>query len=309
LQIGISMLHHDHDYIERRGGHAFFSHLRGAPDRMRYREEALQRGERLYHDAVAAGGTPEEICGAGLIVLQRAALAVDDLAVLLHAVAEDDPEAAADPASEVGAEIWPRMVGMTIPDEIALFSAVGADLGQALRAFRLPPDEVLAREALSPAAEAAARRLRDRTALRWGVMLTRVAQFWLAYGISAKATMHGFAAIAGRQITEPPGAGFLGQGVRPPAHPFVLMVNSQVEGTNVQTPQLVLAMSPDRVRDFRRQGSTAVKLAAELCASLAYGIEHGYAYGVPGLLANRLSEADRDALAETQRDEVDEEEA
>jgi hypothetical protein len=309
LQIGISILHHDHDYIERRGGHAFFSHLRGAPDRTRYREEALQHGERLYHDAVAAGGTPEEICGTGLIVLQRAALAVDDLAVLLHAVAEDDPEAAVDPASKIGAEIWPRMVNMTIPDEIALFTAVGADPGQALRAFRLPPNEVLAREALSPAAEAAARRLRDRTARRWAMMLSRVAQFWLAYGISAKATMHGFAAIAGRQITEPPGAGFLGQGVRAPADPFVVMVNSQVEGTNVQTPQLVVAMSPDRVRDFRRHGSTAVKLAAELCASLAYGIEHGYAYGVPGLLANRLSEADRDVLAEAQREEADEEEA
>ena len=160
MQIGISILHHDHDYIERRGGHAFFSHLRGAPGRARYREEALQRGERLYDDAVAAGGTPEEICGAGLIVLQRAALAVDDLAVLLHAVAEDDPEAASDPAADAGAEIWRRMVSMTIPDEIALFSAMAVDLGQALGAFRLPPDEALAREALPPATEAPARRLR-----------------------------------------------------------------------------------------------------------------------------------------------------
>ena len=86
-------------------------------------------------------------------------------------------------------------------------------------------------------------------------MLTRVAQFWLTYGVAAKATMHGFAAIAGRQITEPPGAGFLGQGVRPPLDPFVVMVNSKVEGTNVQTPQLVVAMRPGRVRDFRRQGA------------------------------------------------------
>ena len=69
---------------------------------------------------------------------------------------------------------------------------------------------MLVREPLTPATEAAARHLRDRTARRWGVMLTRVAQFWLAYGVAAEATMHGFAAIAGRQITEPPGAGFVG---------------------------------------------------------------------------------------------------
>lgn len=296
MQIGISILHHDHDYVERRGGHVFFSHLRGAPDRARYRQEALQRGERLYNDAVAARETSEQVCGAGLIVLQRAALAVDDLAVLLHALAEDDPDAAADPASNAGAEIWPRLVSMTIRDEIDLFRAITEDPGQALRAFRLPPDAVLARESLAPAAEAAARRLRDRTARRWGVMLVRVAQFWLAYGAAAKATMHGFAAIAGRQITEPPGAGFLGEHVRPPDHPFVVMVNSIVEATNVQTPQLVLAMTSDRVRDFRRHGSTAVKLATALCATLAEGIESGHGYGVPMLLAHRLGDADRDAL-------------
>ncbi len=308
MQIGISILHHDHDYVERRGGHVFFSHLRGASARASYREEALRRGERLYDDAVATGGTPERICGAGLIVLQRAALAVDDLAVLLHAIAEDDPEAAADSASNAGAEIWPRMVSMTIPDEIALFRSIAEDPSQALHAFRLPPDEVLARESLSPAADAAARRLRNRTARRWGVMLVRVAQFWLVYGITAKATMHGFAAIAGRQITESPGAGFLGEHVRPPDRPFVVMVNSNVEGTNVQTPQLVVAMSRDRVRDFRRHGSTAVKLAAELCATLEEGIERGYAYGVPNVLAGRLSQADRDALVQAQRDQAAEEE-
>jgi hypothetical protein len=308
LRIGISIAHHDHDYVERRGGHAFFSHLRGAPDRARYREEALRRGERLYHEAVTTSAVPELICGAGLIVLQRAALAVDDLAVVLHALAEDDPEAAADPASNAGAETWPRMVSMTIPDEIALFSAIAEDPGQALRAFRIPPDEVLARELLAPAGQAAPRRLRDLTAARWGMMLVRVARFWLTYGSAAKATMHGFAAIAGRQITQPPGAGFLAQNVRAPDQPFVVMVNSNVEGTNVQTPQVVVAMTPDRVRGFRRHGTTAVKLAAELCAALVEGIERGYAYGIPPFLAHRLSEADRHALREAQLDEAAEDE-
>src|SRR5450755_2898996 len=55
------------------------SHLRGAPARGRYREEALQRAERLHNQAIANDDGPERICGAGLIVLQQAVLAVEDL--------------------------------------------------------------------------------------------------------------------------------------------------------------------------------------------------------------------------------------
>jgi hypothetical protein len=45
MQIGVSVSHHDHDYVERRGGHVFFSHLRGAPARACDREAALRRAE------------------------------------------------------------------------------------------------------------------------------------------------------------------------------------------------------------------------------------------------------------------------
>jgi hypothetical protein len=305
MQIGVSISHHDHDYVERRGGHVFFSHLRGAPARARYREAALRRAEALHAQAWATGATPEETCGAGLITLQRAVFAAEDLAVLLHALAEDDPEAAADPASGAGREIWPRLVAVTIRDQNAVFAGIVRDPAQALRAFRLPPDEVLARESLAPAAEAAARPLRDRTGRRWAGMLLRLAGFWLTYGNIAKATMHGFAAIAGRQVTEPPGAGFLASNVRAPAGPFVLMVNSHLRGTDVRTPSTPLEMTPERVRDFRRSGSVAVKLAAELCETLAEGIELGYAYGIPNLLADRLNAADQAALADAQRAAAD----
>ena len=242
----------------------------------------------------------------GLIVLQRAALAVDDLAVLLHALALDDPEAAANPASDAGAEIWTRMVSMTIPDDITLFRTIAEARIRRFVRFACRPTRA-SRESLPPAAEAAARRLRDRTARRWGLMLVRVAQFWLTYGVAAKATIPRVRRLlAGRQFTEPPGAGVLGKHVRPPDDPFVVMVNSDVEGTNVRTPQLVLAMPLHRVRDFRRHGSTAVKFAAELCATLAEGIDNGYGYGIPPLLAGRLSEADRDALARAWGDEAGE---
>ena len=74
-------------------------------------------------------------------------------------------------------------------------------------------------------------------------------------------------------------------------------------GRTLRRRRLVAAITPDRVRDFRRHGSTAVKLAAELCGR-SRNIERGYGYGVPGLLANRLSEADRNALAQAHRDQA-----
>lgn len=300
MQIGVSISHHDHDYVERRGGHVFYSHLRGASARATYREGALRRAEALHADAWAKAASPEVICGAGLITLQRAVFAAEDLAVLLHALATDNPEAAAEPDSGSGAEIWSRLVNVTIPDQHAVFSGILSDPSEALRAFRLPTDEALEGESLAPAADEAARRLRERTARRWTMMLQRLATFWLSYGSIAKATMHGFAAIAGRQVVEPPGAGFLARGIRPPKGPFVLMVNSHLQGTDVRTPSTVVEMTPERVRDFRRSGSMAVRLTAELCETLARGIELGYGYGVPSLLVGRLSLADQLALAEVE---------
>lgn len=139
--------------------------------------------------------------------------------------------------------------------------------------------------------------------VRWTAMLVRVATFWLAYGSAAKSTMHGFAAIAGRQITEPPGAGFLGEHVRAPTGPFVVMVNSTTARNDVRTPRMVVTMSAEQVKDFRRGGSVAVKLTNELCATLSAGIDGGYAYGIPNLLADRLSRGDRATLADAQGDE------
>lgn len=296
MQVGISITHHDHGYVERRGGHAFLSHLRGAPARARYRQTALSRAEKMYEQALATGATAEQLCGNGLIVLQRAVLAAEDLSALLHALADDEPQAAADLTSKTGERIWSRLIDVKIPDQLASFAGIAGNPSTALSIFRLPTDGVLAAENFTDDAREAARRLRDRTAKRWARMLVKVARFWLDYGNTAKSTMHGFAAIAGRQITEPPGAGFLSEGVRAPKGPFVLMVNSTVEGSRVQTPQVIVRLDHQRVSDFRRSGSLAVKLTEELCETLVTGIENGYAYGIPLRLAHRLSPSDQRAL-------------
>jgi hypothetical protein len=296
VQFGVSIEHHDHGYIERRGGHAFFSHLRGAPGRARYREEALRRAEAMHGDAVADGAPAERVCGAGLIVLQRAALAAEDLASLLHAVADEDPAAALATTSDAGKAVWERLTSVKIPDQRKVFLDIAHGPSVGLRAFRLPTDDVLAEEGFAADAMDAGRRLRDLTAARWMSMLHRVAVFWLRYGDIAKSTMHGFAAIAGREVTEPPGAGILGEGIVAPDAPFVVMVNSTVAGTVVQTPHTLLPLSVGNVSGFRRCGSLAVRLTRELCETLAEGIDTGYAYGIPPTLSRRLSPSELQAL-------------
>jgi hypothetical protein len=302
VEFAVSITHHDHAYVDRRGGPAFYSHVRGAAGRAMYRERALRRAEAMYEQAAAAGESAESICGAGLIVLQRAALAGEDLGALLYALAEDDPEAAADADSTAGREIWSRLTGANVPALRAVFADILKNPTTTPRAFRLPPDAALDSEDLSGEAKAAARVLRERTARRWVVMLARVAAFWLNYGDTAKSTMHGFAAIAGRQITEPPGAGVLGEGVVTSAEPFVVMVNSSAAGNNVSTPLLTVQLDSQRVRGFRRAGSTAVKLTHELCETLATGIEGGYAYGIPPRLEHRLTTSEREALRVSNRE-------
>jgi hypothetical protein len=250
----------------------------------------------MHLEAVADGAPAERICGAGLIVLQRAALAAEDLATVLHALAEDEPAAAAVVSSDAGKAVWERLTGVKIPDQRKVFLEIAHKPSAGLRAFRLPTDDVLAEEGLTADAMAAGRRLRDLTASRWIGMLHRVAVFWLHYGDIAKSTMHGFAAIAGREIAEPPGAGILGEGIVAPDEPFVVMVNSTVTGTVVATTHTLLTLSVRNVSEFRRCGSLAVKLTRELCEALAEGIKTGYAYGIPPTLSRRLSASELQAL-------------
>jgi hypothetical protein len=75
------------------------------------------------------------------------------------------------------------------------------------------------------------------------------------------------------------------------------MVNSTLDGTEVRTPATVVEMVPERVKDLRRSGTLAAKLAGELSAGLAEGISRSYAYGIPGRLADRLGQRDIDVLA------------
>src|SRR5437879_28349 len=91
MKMALVVVHHDHAYVERRGGWEFWVHTRGAPARVEYRRQAIARAHDLY--GAHEEGKPEpEVGGLGLLVLQRALLAVEDLGGMLHALAGPGPE-------------------------------------------------------------------------------------------------------------------------------------------------------------------------------------------------------------------------
>lgn len=67
------------------GGAVLYAHLRAVLSITDFRRDAIRRAERLYGEHVAAGVSEEEVSGLGLLVLQRAMFAVEDLGGLLHA--------------------------------------------------------------------------------------------------------------------------------------------------------------------------------------------------------------------------------
>jgi hypothetical protein len=91
VRIAITVPAHDPKYVEQRGGVELLSHVRAAPSRVEYRRLAIQRAYDRFAAAEDNGLDDSRLGGLGLIVLQRALLAVEDLGGMLHAFAGPDP--------------------------------------------------------------------------------------------------------------------------------------------------------------------------------------------------------------------------
>lgn len=283
VKVGFSVTHHDHEYVERRGGWELLTHLRGAPARVDYRREAIERALRRYGAAADAGSPGPEVGGLGLIVLQRALLAAEDLGGLLHAFAGPHP--------------WDRLRATKIPDLDEAFASVLTDLASALHeSFRVPTDEHIDGEHMDSAERLAFTRLRGRVADRWAAMLQRSARLWLEQRHVAKATMHGFPLLAGEHVIGPPGAGELGAGLRPPAGLFAVAVTSQERGRHITTDRHVVALDAATVRRYARDGRCAARLTGELCQFHAASIMDGCAAVLPTDLIRHLDSSDRERI-------------
>lgn len=285
VKVGFSITHHDHAYVQRRGGWELLTHMRGAAARVAYRREAIDRALALYEQAAHDGRSGPEVGGNGLIVLQRALLAAEDLGGLLHAFAGPHP--------------WDRLRATNIArlDE-AFTRAAGSTELVLQEAFRIPTDEHLRDEEMTDAERPAFGRLRARVAQRWTGMLKRAATLWLPHRAVAKATMHGFPLVAGEHVVGPPGAGELREGVRWPDKPFAIAVTSSERGGHVRSDRHLVLLDSDSVRRYHRDGRCAAQLAGELCESHSASIMEGCAAMLPTELVRTLSREDQALIEE-----------
>jgi hypothetical protein len=267
MYLAITIEHEDPAYVEHRGGYALLSHLRGAPARVEHRRDAIQRALNVF-DSAERGGLPDaEVGGLGLLVLQRALLAAEDLGGLLYAFADVDP--------------WQRLRTAKIPELDAAFQRASDDVdGTVTDAFRLATPAHLDAHG-SKEEQAVLEELRARTVQRWTQMLARSARLWSTYRNVAKATMHGFPIIAGAHIEGPPPAGELAEGIRRPGRRYAVAVTSMVSGTHVTSDRTIIGLARNDVLGYHRHGRTAARLAGELCDLQAQTIMSQHASTVP----------------------------
>jgi hypothetical protein len=231
--------------------------------------------------------------GIGLLVLQRAFLAAEDLGRLIVGL-DGEPS-------------WERLTTARLPALDEAFARVLANPHRALQPFCLPSSQQLLDEGLDSVTRDGAERLAQLAAERWLRQLQTVARFWNSARPIAKATMHGFPILAGSLVTGPPPAGALTNGLRVPSRePWVLALNSEqdVEKRQVATTSTPLPVDETEVSHALRAGKAAVRLVVALCAAQASSIERGCAVTIPLDLLHRLPAEQRAALEHAQAEQA-----
>ncbi len=220
----------------------------------------------------------------GLIVVQRAVLAAEDLGGLLYALRGTDP--------------WTDLRAATIDAVDAAYQWATTQSVDALeRVFVLPDRATLDQEGLPHDLIPPLLRLRALEISRWTQMAETVGSLWASlYGI-AKAMMHGFPIFAGSLIFEPPGGGSLAEGIRASrsGRSAVAAVSRQVRpppGGEIRTDRLPVALDRKSVERYCRGGKMAARLYAEICSLQAESRMNGHALSVPLRMARHL---DRDS--------------
>jgi hypothetical protein len=283
MQLAITLEHPDPAYVEDRGGFAMLTYLRGAPERAEHRRISVSRPHKRFLTAQEEGRPSAETGGLGLLVLQRALLAAEDLGLLLHAL--DGPQP------------WERLRTAKIPDLDSVFSRVGSRSTEVIeRVFRLPSEADLEGEARGAVQRRGLLWLRENAERRWSDMLTRASWLWLEHRNVAKATMHGFPVVAGAHIEGPPGAGELSVGIRRQTERYAVAVTSKVRGKEVVTDRTTLGLGNRAVGSFARHARVAIQATVELADAQAGSTMRRYRATMPTRAIKYLDNVTRAAL-------------
>lgn len=276
----------DPGYVEEKIGAELYVHLRAAPAIIDYRRRAIDRALALHTD-----GDKEDECrqsGLGLLVLQRAMLAVEDLGGLLFALEH--------PSS------FERLVSYKLRDISGLFARLFAQHGLTPELFRFPTKESIAVEPkLSEPQQQALLELVGITLVQIDARLALVRKFWDTFSDEAKKTMHGLPFAASRYVVDPPGAGMITRAVpMDQARPFAVPLTTRIDhGTRrVNTEVGTIDLRPANVTRFANAGRAACEASEVLVAGRLHGLETNHALAVPGRYRDRLDSAKQAVLAE-----------
>jgi hypothetical protein len=276
------------------GGAALYAHLRAVPSITDFRREAIRRAERLYDERLAARGSDDEISGLGLLVLQRAMFAVEDLGGLLHAFTE--------PAS------WSGLVSYNLDGLTASFDALFAGGDKAIaRAYLLPPDDALENEpGLTAEQREAVRALRNEALRQTRERLERVAELWRMLHRHAKKTVHGLGFLAGTMVIEPPGAGRISELLGDQQErPFVISLETTVNDENgyVNTELQAIVVDRNNIGVFVDAGLAACDASDFLASGRLHGLQTNHAFTLPKGVIDELPAETAAVLRELFNDE------
>jgi hypothetical protein len=295
MQFGLRIEHRLPSYVEEQGGWEFYSHVRAGRSRAEYRRRALLRATQTYR-RLYAGGDSELLCGAALLVIQRAAFCAEDLGGLLHALSDTEDR-------------FKRLTSAGINHLDAVYAQVMLNLRQTgpvrqrsvLAPFCIGPDKLIQGETDVPKAwRDACVELAEICAVRWLKKMQPVASFWANYHDLAKATMHGYPMLAGRHVFGPPAAGWLAEHVTDPGVPFAVSLGTnEPRPQHLETAMTVIRCEPASIEPVQRAGRHAADVYEDLCSQQATTIETTAAVSIPGSLAHRLSDAQRKAFIES----------
>jgi hypothetical protein len=278
----------DVGYVEERLGREFYSQLRGTSRVAEFRRAAVARAHGLYEEAAANGAPEPEITGLGLLVLQRALLACEDLGALLYALAEEPH--------------WLRFTSYRAEDLDAIYALIlerGVDVRDL---WGMPTDEAIASESgHSEVQREAFKKLRELTATELESELEVVANFWTRNRTAIKNVMHGFSVVPATYLVEPPGAGVLSKQVelgheRPFAASLVSEVND--EERSVETTTYTVDLNAAAITAVRDIADSACTLLDRLADAWRVSVSTRHAFILRDDLAHRLSPEEQEAVAD-----------
>ncbi len=278
---------HDADpaYVEEKVGVELYTHLRAVPANVTSRRAAIERAHALYGNT--AGGMESRRSAAGLLVLQRSMLAVEDLGGLMVAYA-DPPD-------------FGRLVSYDLGDISAEFDALFRNPESVAHIYRFPtPGSIDSEARLSDSERVAMHRLRTLTLAHVREKFVLIRHFWQTLHHAAKKTMHGVGFMAGEHALGDPGCGAVGA-LLDPGHvrPFAVALDTHVDhaGRHVETRVSTIDLSPPAVERMSEAGVAACDATEIFAAGRLYGLQTNHAYSLPRQYLDELDPADEGVLA------------